>query len=196
MSTFSTFEKYYLSPMFIYWGFFHNVLELPRLLNIQYLFRLNKKEYIFLLTLLSFFFKCFFLAEKICFKLHYSNLYFNFNIIKNKNTFFYFFYFIKFFAFFNIYDIKINFKIFLNKFNKSIFMISTKKLIFFISDICDAISNKSWYNILLYKIYVLFQYIFYSSHGLSLNFFIFIKFYINIKYHRYFFKILNIYNIY
>lgn len=196
LNSFNKYEKNQLYPILIYWGFFKTVLELPKLSNLSYSFRLNKKEYVFILTFLSFFLKCFFLDQKMNFKIHYSNLILKIDVKRKDQNFLFFLYFLRLVSFFNIYDIKINKNILsVGKKESGFILISTTKFFFFISEIFNYVNFYNWYQLFFNQIYVLFQHIFYSTKGFSLNFFILAKFSLKAEYNLYFKKILQFYTI-
>lgn len=92
------FEYNVFRPSLHYWGFFINYFELPKLGDVEFIFRLRKKENIILLTFLCFFFKLYFLQEKVFFKVNprSSNLYLRIKVKGSNEKFFFFFFMLKY----------------------------------------------------------------------------------------------------
>lgn len=190
MLNFSSYEKNYFLPITFYWGFFKTAIEFPFLKDIYFTFRLHKKEYIFVLTFLTFFFKCFFLDQKVYFQIHYNNLYLTFLAKKKQYIFLFFLQILRFmshFMPFNLVVKKHNFLVGKKAEGTSFF--GTKKFFFLISEIFNMIFIYKPYNFFLIQLYNILQTIFYSSKGYSLNVFTFSKMFLPAKYSNYFSKL-------
>lgn len=180
---FNTYEKNVIWPMLHYWGFFTNYLELPSIGSVVYSFRVNRKEFNFILTFLVFFLKCFFLNQKVYFRINYNNLMFDI-IIKKKNHDFLFYFILFNFIFkfmFQLLSLKKKINSVGNK-NKSTIVLSTSKFFLCISEIFNIGFLYFPNNELMWHTYNLFQNVFYSSRSLSFNLNILVNFNINKKF--------------
>lgn len=167
---FTLYERNIIWPMLHYWGFFTNYLELPNIGSVVYSFRVNRKEFNFILTFLVFFLKCFFLNQKVYFKVNYNSLIFEIKVKKKDNNFL--FYFILFNLMFRHLSQLLSLKKKLNCVgykNSSSIVLSTSKFFLCISEIFNIGFLYFPNNELMWHSYNLFQNVFYSSRSLSFN---------------------------
>jgi hypothetical protein len=193
---FSLYERNIILPLLHYWGFFTNFLEFPNVGSVKFSFRVNRKEFVFILTFLSFFFKCFFLDQYVSFKLKgYSSLFFEIEV-KKKNKDFYFF-FILVSLLFNFLNQIVNLKkniTQVGKKKKSYVVMSTSKFFLFIHEVFNIGFFYYPNNDFMYHIYNLFQNIFYSTRSISLNLTVFLSFNVEQKFKGLNKKIISFYS--
>lgn len=180
---FLSYEKNIIRPMLHSWGFFTNYLELPNIGSVVYSFRVNRKEFNFILTFLVFFLKCFFLDQKVSFKINYNSLMFDIIVKKKDDNFLFFFILFNFmFKYLSqLLSLKKKLNCVGNK-NKSSFILSTSKFFLCISEIFNMGFLYFPNNELMWHSYNLFQNVFYSSRSLSFNLNVFINMKIDKKF--------------
>jgi len=192
---FTLYERNIIWPLLHNWGFFTNYLELPKVGSVKFSFRVSRKEFSFILTFLAFFFKCFFLNQKVSFKVNYSNLFFEIIIKKKNNDFFFFFLIINLlFKYLNkVVKLKKN-QSPVGKKNQSVMVLSTSKFFLCIYEIFNIGFFYFPNNDFMYHVYNLFQSIFYSTRSLSLNLNIFVNFKVDKKFNFLNKKMLSFYS--
>jgi len=192
---FTLYERNIIWPLLHNWGFFTNYLELPKVGSVKFSFRVSRKEFSFILTFLAFFFKCFFLNQKVSFKVNYSNLFFEIIVKKKNNDFFFFFLIINLlFKYLNkVVKLKKNNSP-VGKKNQSVMVLSTSKFFLCIYEIFNIGFFYFPNNDFMYHVYNLFQSIFYSTRSLSLNLNIFVNFKVDKKFNFLNQKMLSFYS--
>jgi len=173
------YQKTIIWPCIHYWGFFINYFEMPKIDCVKISFRIRKKENILLIAFLSFFFKCFFLNNRIFFKLSQKklsqNLYLQIKISKKNNDFYYFFLFVKLvFSFFNKNEYNFNGTnlMRIGKKKKIVFNIDTKNISKFLFEVLRHdffYLQDDYFNNILYNLHFLFLNIFFSEKNFKLN---------------------------
>jgi hypothetical protein len=193
---FTLYERNIIWPLLHYWGFFTNYLELPKVGSVKFSFRVSRKEFSFILTFLVFFFRCFFLNQKVTFKVNYSNLFFEIIVKKKDNDFFFFFLLINLLANYLVDIVNLKKKnTSIGKKNQSVVVLSTSKFFLCIHEIFNIGFLYFPNNDFMYHVYNLFQNIFYSTKSIPLNLNIFINFNINNKFNYINKKILSFYSL-
>ena len=180
---FTLYERNIIWPLLHYWGFFTNCLELPNMGSVVYSFRVNRKEFNFILTFLVFFIKCFFLNQKISFSVDYSNLRFEVRVKKKDNNFLFFFFLLNFLSKFMFQNLNLKKKFNdIGKKGNYVIAFSTSKFFLCMYEIFNIGFLYFPKNDFMFHVFNLFQNVFYSSRSLSFNLNIFINMKLNKKY--------------
>lgn len=180
---FTFYERNIIWPLLHYWGFFTNYLELPNMGSVVYSFRVNRKEFNFILTFLVFFIKCFFLNQKINFSVDYSNLRFEVRVNKKDNNFLFFYFLLNFLSKFMVQSLNLKTKFNdIGKKGTNVIVFSTSKFFLCMYEIFNIGFLYFPKNDFMFHVFNLFQNVFYSSRSLSFNLNIFVNMKLNKKY--------------
>ena len=173
---FTFYEKHIIWPLLHSWGFSTNYLEIPYMGSVIYSFRVNRKEFNFILTFLVFFIKCFFLNQKVFFNVNYSNLRLEIKVKKKNKKFFFYFFFLNFLYNFFIKKIYLNKKVNnVGRKGSNLVLFSTSKFFLCMSEIFNIGFFFFQKNDMIFHVYNLFQHVFYSSRSLSFNLTVFVN---------------------